>query len=123
MSVPAFDTLVFVKKLTSVGVKLEQAEMQAELQSQILSGLTDRLATKEDMAHFATKEDLLRFSFEMKEDMDQRFQGIKQEIYRLDTKIDRLEAVFMGKFNLLYALLGLSLSGTGAILFKLFHLS
>lgn len=50
MSLPAFDTHAYVKRLQQAGFDEKQAEAQAELQSQVLSALvTEKLATKEDI--------------------------------------------------------------------------
>lgn len=50
MSLPAFDTHAYVKRLRNAGVSEEQAEAQAELQSEVLSALiTEKLATKSDI--------------------------------------------------------------------------
>ena len=51
-SLPAFDTHAYVKRLKAAGFNEEQAEAQADLQSQVLSSLvTEKLATKEDITH------------------------------------------------------------------------
>lgn len=56
MSLPAFDTHAYVKRLQQAGFNEEQAEAQAELQSQVLSALvTERLATKEDIANLKSE--------------------------------------------------------------------
>jgi hypothetical protein len=50
MLLPAFDTHAYVKTLKSVGFTEQQAEVQAELNSKILSELvTEKLATKDDI--------------------------------------------------------------------------
>lgn len=50
MSMPAFDTHAYVKRLQQAGFNEKQAEAQAELQSEVLSTLvTEKLATKGDI--------------------------------------------------------------------------
>lgn len=50
MSLPAFDTHAYVKRLQQAGFNEKQAEAQAELQSEVLSALiTEKLATKSDI--------------------------------------------------------------------------
>lgn len=46
MSAIAFDTHAFVKRMTSVGMPLEQAEALAEEQAKLID---ERLATKQDL--------------------------------------------------------------------------
>lgn len=90
MSLPAFDTHAYVKRLRQAGFNEEQAEAQAELQAQVLSALvTEKLATKDDV---------LRLENET-----------KQEFIRIT-----------GKFNLLTWMTGFLLMGVVSILFKLF---
>ncbi len=105
MGLPAFDTHAYVKRLKLGGFSEQQAEAQAELNSQILSDLvTEKLATKEDIANLRT--------------------STKNEIEPLRTellgKIEHLRTEFSGKFNLLYWMLGFVLAGMVSIVFKLF---
>lgn len=65
MSLPAFDTHAYVKRLKSAGFNEEQAEAQAELQAEVLSSLiTEKLATKEDIKHLEseTKQELIHIT-------------------------------------------------------------
>jgi hypothetical protein len=105
MGLPAFDTHAYVKRLKLVGFSEQQAEAQAELNSQILSDLvTEKLATKEDITNLkiSTKNEI--------EHLRTEFLG----------KIENLRTEFLGKFNLLYWMLGFMLAGIASIVFKLF---
>ncbi len=54
---------LYVKRLRAAGYNEEQAEAQAELQSQVLSSLvTEKLATKDDLAQVerGLKQDIVR---------------------------------------------------------------
>ena len=92
MGLPAFDTHAFVKRLKLVGFSDEQAEAQADLQSEVLSSLmTEKLATKEYIKH-------------------------------LDEKINKLDVKCDGKFSQLYWMLGFLLAANMTVLYKLFHM-
>ncbi|MGD9153378.1 MAG: DUF1640 domain-containing protein, partial [Gammaproteobacteria bacterium] len=72
----AFDTLAYANRLKKAGVDPKIAEVQAELQVQVLNDLTEnRLATKEDMGELRKDMDLLRLATkedmgELRKDMD-----------------------------------------------------
>jgi hypothetical protein len=92
MSLPAFDTHDYVKKLQAAGFNEKQAEAQADLQSQVLSSLiTDKLATKEDLN-------------ELRAEVQQGFMKIE------------------GRFNLLNWMIGLNSAAILYIASKLFLL-
>lgn len=101
MTIPAFDTLAFVKKLIASGIPEKQAEAHAEIQAQILSELvTEKLATKDDL-------------FKLEE-------HLKQEFIKLEAKVDNLDTKFTGKFNHLYWMFGFIVTGLAGILIKLY---
>lgn len=108
MTFPAFDTHAYVKRLKKAGFNEEQAEAQAELQTQVLSGLvTEKLVTKEDN---------LRLEHTLKEDITRLEHTFEEGLIRID-----------GKFNTLNWMLGFILTGMAALLtgmattlFKLF---
>jgi hypothetical protein len=118
MSLPAFDTHAYVKRLREAGVEEKQAEAQAELQAQVLSSLvTEKLATKDDILRLenATKEDISRLA-----------QAAKDDIVRLENKTEQEFIRINGKFNLLNWMVGFllagvvsTLAGVVSILFKL----
>ena len=90
MSLPAFDTHAYVKRLKQAGFNEEQAEAQAELQAHVLSALvTDKLATKDDIIRLENET--------------------KHEFIRM-----------RGDFSLLKWMLGFLLAGVVAALLKLF---
>lgn len=134
MTLPAFDTHAYVKRLKAVGFDEKQAEVQAELQSEVLSALmTDRLATKDDLANLelvmkaditnlerALKDDMTNLERTLKDDMINLERAVKEDIAKVKQDVVRLESVFTGKFNLLNWMLGFSLVGVTSVLFKLF---
>jgi hypothetical protein len=55
-SIPAFDTLHYVKKLEAAGMDPKQAEAQVEFQAEVLSSLVkEKVATKEDLDKISTE--------------------------------------------------------------------
>ena len=61
-----FDTYAYVKKLRSVGVSEEQAEVQAEALAQLID---ERLASKKDITDL--KRDLMEMHASLQRDMKQ----------------------------------------------------
>jgi hypothetical protein len=123
MAPPAFDTHAYVKRLKAAGFNEEQAEAQAELQSQVLSALvTEKLATKEDIYKLAnaTKQDIGRLENIMKEDIYRLENTTKNEILRLENETKQEFIRVVGKFNQLNWMIGFLLTGVVTILFKLF---
>jgi hypothetical protein len=59
-----FDTLAYAKKLTAVGVPVEQAEVQAEAIAEIIE---ERLATKKDLEELKIelKRDIQEMSYKL----------------------------------------------------------
>jgi hypothetical protein len=129
-AIPAFDTLAFVKRLIAAGVRPEQAEAQAELQVQVLSGLvTDKLATKEDVTHLEAnlRHDMVTMESNLRKDMSAMETGIRKDMSTSETnlrhEISELKVItqqLVGKFNLLSWMTGFLLTAVMAILFKLF---
>jgi hypothetical protein len=108
MTLPAFDTHAYVKRLKKAGFNEEQAEAQAELQAQVLSNLvTEKLATKDDIMEL--KKDNLRLEHTLREDMTRLEHKFEQEFIRI-----------AGKFSTLNWMVGFMLTGMATILFKLF---
>ena len=108
MTLPAFDTHAYVKRLKKAGFNEEQAEAQAELQAQVLSNLvTEKLATKDDIMEL--KKDNLRLEHALREDMTRLEHKFEQEFIRI-----------AGKFSTLNWMVGFMLTGMATILFKLF---
>lgn len=124
MTIPAFDTHAFVKKLTAAGVPVQQAEVQANLQNQVLSELiTNNLATKDDIARleFSTKIDIRDLSISTKQDIARLENSTKEEINSVKYDVSKLEMEMKGDFKLLKWMLGFVLAFLVAIVFKLFH--
>ena len=90
MTAITFDTLAYSKKLRAVGVKEEQAEVQAE----ILAAVIDE--------QMASSRDLKELELAMKH-------NLKELEFRLDHKIDSLEQ------NLILKLGGMLVVGIGAV--------
>jgi len=93
MGTLAFDTHKFVKDLTAVGMKTEQAEVLA---SSYAGLLTDRLATKDDILVVRKDIDVLRNDIGViRKDMgalEQRLEGKMEALeQRLEDKMDALE--------------------------------
>jgi len=86
MSVVAFDTYAFVKRLTSAGMPETQAEVLADEQMRMID---DRLVTKADLRELAvaTKADLRELAAATKADL-------KETESRLDAKIAEVKADF-----------------------------
>ena len=136
MGLPAFDTHAYVKRLKLVGFSDAQAEAQSELQAEVLSSLvTEKLATKDDLLQATTslkqdiaalaaetKQDLAALAAETKQDIAALAAETKQEFIRQDSKIDKLDIKFTGKFNQLYWMLGFLLATNITVLFKVFHM-
>ena len=126
-ALPAFDTYAYVKRLKAAGFNEAQAEAQADLQSEVLSSLiTDKLATKEDLAHLearmATKADLAIVKADvagLKTDvagLKTDVAGLKKETTSIREDLLRLA----GKMGTMQWMLGFLLAGVFAIMMKLF---
>lgn len=111
-ALPAFDTHAYVKRLKAAGFNEAQAEAQADLQSEVLSSLvTEKLATKEDMAGLKN---------EMKLEISELRNELKSDIARVEHETKQEFIQVMGRFNQLNWMMGFLLTGTVTILFKLF---
>jgi len=83
------------------------------LPAEVLSSLvTEKLATKDD---------LLRYTTELKQEIAALSAETKQEFIRQEAKISKLDVKFTGKFNQLYWMLSFLLATNLTVLFKLFH--
>ena len=76
MSVAAFDTLSAARKLEAAGVERRQAEAHAEALREAVGAGRDSLATKADLADFATKADLARVRDELRTELA----GVRDEL-------------------------------------------
>lgn len=92
----AFDTLNYANKLKQAGVDSKIAEVQAELQAEVLSDLTqNHLATKGDMA--AVKGDVAAVKAELKAEITAVRAELKMDIANLKHELLRtLGVVIVG---------------------------
>ena len=95
----AFDTHKFVTRLTGAGMSAEQAAVLAETYAALI---TDRLATRDDVA--ALREDMDRAFTAvrgeiaaLREDMDREFAAVRGEIAALREDMDREFAAVRGE--------------------------
>jgi ribosomal protein L9 len=85
-SIPTFDTYAYYQQLKSAGFTSEQAEVQTQLQANVLSSLmTEKLATKEDITEL--KQDMVEFKTEIKQEMVEFKAEIKQEMVEFKAEI------------------------------------
>lgn len=106
ISMHAFDTLAFAKKLKSAGYTDAQAEALVEAQGEVFREmLASTLATKDDVRDMATKDDIRDLAAKMatKDDIrdmatkaDIRDMATKDDIKRLEGDIKRLEGEIVG---------------------------
>ncbi len=83
MALAAFDTHSFVKRLTKAGMPVEQAEALSEEQTLLI---TDRLATKEDLALLG--KDIRREISDLRKDMDAKFAGVDAKLASMEERFD-----------------------------------
>ncbi len=87
MSVFAFDTLKFVRRLTDAGVPQQQAEVQAEVMAEAFVFNMDSLVTRDYLdavldARFAEQEARIEARFaEQNAKFDARFQKIEKQVF------------------------------------------
>jgi trans-2-enoyl-CoA reductase len=74
MTMEAFDTLAFAKKLKNAGVPEEQAEAMAEVQADTFRGFLD--------SSLATKADLKIEIRALRSDLKEEIGGLRAEIYK-----------------------------------------
>lgn len=74
MTMEAFDTLAFAKKLKNAGVPEEQAEAMAEVQADTFRGFLD--------SSLATKADLKIEIRALRSDLKDEIGGLRAEIYK-----------------------------------------
>lgn len=94
MSHIAFDTLAFANKLKAAGFDPKMAEAQAEAQAELLSGLMDD--------KLATKNDLKELKIELKTDIKQLRNDMKQLENRLLIKLGGLMVVGVDVLAILF---------------------
>ncbi|UUM21593.1 CCDC90 family protein [Mycoavidus sp. SF9855] len=118
MTLAAFDTLKFVKRLQGAGVPVAQAEAEAEVLAEIFESNLQQLATKEDLQReigilrndmdgkhellrkdMDAKHELLRKDMDAKhemlrKDMDNKHESLRNDMHtmaeRFDAKLDKL---------------------------------
>ena len=113
MAIRGIDTLAVARKLEAAGVERGQAEAHAEAINEVVVIRYSELATKADLARFATKEDLeratnmeewvehLRGKFATREDLE-RF-ATKEDLERatnVEDWVERLALKFATKEDL-----------------------
>ncbi len=97
MSIVAFDTLKFTETLKQAGVSEQHAKAEAvAIQGALGEALNTQVATKGDI------------------------HNLKQDIIKLDAKIDNVDTKLTAKINLVHWMVGFNLIMTTGILWKLF---
>ena len=99
MTTIAFDTLAYVKTLRDAGVEEKQAEAQATALATVLKSGAGDLATGRDLTELRTL--------------------IKQDIDRVESKLNLIEERTEGRFKLLQWMLGFNLAISIALLWIL----
>ena len=86
--VVTFDTLSYAKKLISVGVPQEQAEVQADIFSEIIES---ELATKRDIKdnESSLKRDMKELEVLLRRDMKELEVSLKRDMKELETFLKR----------------------------------
>lgn len=121
MTQVAFDTLAYAKKLKAAGLDSKIAEVQAEVQVEMLNScVTENLASKQDVNEVKFelekfrvefRSDLERLDAEFKSDIEELRNETKSEIAELKLDMKNLEhrltlrlgAIVVGAFTLLAA--------------------
>lgn len=96
MAQTAFDTLDFANKLKAAGLNSKIAETQAELQAILQNNVNERLNTQQTTLNELTKHEL----------------ATKDDIGRLETKIDLVENKLEAKITMIENKLIVKLGGT-----------
>lgn len=99
MTALTFDTLAYVKTLRDAGVEEKQAEAQATALATVLKSGAGDLATGRDLTELRTL--------------------IKQDIDRVESKLNLIEERTEGRFKLLQWMLGFNLAISIALLWIL----
>ena len=99
MTALTFDTLAYVKTLRDAGVEEKQAEAQATALATVLKSGAGDLATGRDLTELRTL--------------------IKQDIDRVEAKLNLIEERTDGRFKLLQWMLGFNLAISIALLWML----
>ena len=99
MTALTFDTLAYVKTLRDAGVEEKQAEAQATALATVLKSGAGDLATGRDLTELRTL--------------------IKQDIDRVESKLNLIEERTEGRFKLLQWMLGFNLAISIALLWML----
>lgn len=114
MRIPAFDTYQYAKELKEAGFNEKQAEVEVNLQREVI----DVLMTEK----FATKQDVIFIKNELKQELSEFRDEFKQEISEIRTDVAQQKIFMEGKFKHLDWMLGFLLTDMVATLFKLiFH--
>ncbi len=99
MTTIAFDTLAYVKTLREAGFTEPQAEAQASALATVLRSGTGELATKQDIRELAL--------------------ATRNDLDRVEAKLNLMEERTEGRFRLLQRMLGFNLVVTLAVLWML----
>ena len=149
MTVTAFDTLAYARKLKAAGIPEVQAEAQATALVEVLKESVSELATRADLSAIKAdvnavqvnvnnvrqeiraleatlKQDMRTLEVTLKQDNRSVEAALKQDMTRLEAKFTTLEAKFgnleertEGRFRLLQWMLGFNLALTVAVLWLL----
>ena len=101
MALAAFDTHTFVKRLTKVGMPIEQAEVLSEEQARLIN---DRLATKDGLS---------RLEANLRGDTEKLGTELRHEIRELELRLT-------GEMKLLKWILGFIAAGVASLVLKAF---
>lgn len=109
---PIFDTHHYVKELEAAGVSTKQAEVQVKMQAEIFSSvIEERLVTKQDLREAIS---------ELKTELKAEISDARSETHNLRTELKLEMEELRGKFNIMYWVMGFTLTLITAIFFKLF---
>ncbi len=116
LSMFAFNSLGFAKKLELAGVPRKQAEAQAHVFSQVFKANAKELATK---GNLQTLEVNLRAEIaDLRKDMDAKFSTIDSKFLIVDAKLDKLLSQMTARLGSMV----LAAVMVMPFIFKLFHL-
>src|SRR6266542_2896154 len=134
MALAAFDTHTFVKRLTKVGMPIEQAEVLSEEQARLIN---DRLATQNGLSRLEAglRGDTEKLGAELRHEirdlrkvMDAKFAGVDARFAGIDARFTGLEERLNSRFDKLLLQLTFRLGGVIvatltalSLLSKIFH--
>ena len=135
MTVTAFDTLAYARKLKAAGIPEVQAEAQATALVEVLKESVSELATRADVSAVKAdvnavqvdvnnvRQEIRVLEVTLKQEIRSVEAALKQDMTRLEAKFTTLEAKFgnleertEGRFRLLQWMLGFNLALTVAVL-------